>query len=71
VTDCPRMRASGEENAATVMLNKASPLRASQTMLAVVVMFRNQFTLLVVESCSGELRVALVIGSLRVALCIF
>jgi hypothetical protein len=36
-------------------------------MLAVVVIFIKQFTLLVVESCLGELRAALVIGSSRVA----
>jgi hypothetical protein len=36
-------------------------------MLAVVVMFIKQFTLLLVESSFGESRAALVIGSLRVA----
>jgi hypothetical protein len=34
-------------------------------MLAVVVMFIKQFTLLLVESCLGELRAAVVIGKLR------
>jgi hypothetical protein len=36
-------------------------------MLATVVTFMKQFTLLLVESCFGGLRAAVIIGSLRAA----
>ena len=45
------------------MLYNASPLRSSETIFAVVVIFIQQFTLLLVELCFGELCAAFVIGS--------
>jgi SmpA / OmlA family len=45
------------------VLYNASPLRSSETIFAVVVIFIQQFTLLLVELCFGELCAAFVIGS--------